>query len=257
MLYAGIFTIISLRFLENARALSCVRPSGPCEQPVCCNLYSKKYSKHNRNLKIHPMMHHIRLTHDTCSGVCPDTCPKQLGESCGGLWDMHGSCDKQWLRCKYDNKGKKEDADIDLDFEKKGHCVKKHHSNRHKRKEIQKRKTTQNIVPVCEDRKGKIACKCEDPQSNTKLIKTLPNKLRWCFLEQVIDPKNPTKHCFKDVKWSKTDSRFWSYLAHQENKEPGNCFHIIHIVFNKYNIFSKSKFVKLFLFSNTFTYRIL
>ena len=39
-------------------------------------------------------------------------------------------------------------------------------------------------------------------------------KLKYfCYLEGVLDPKDPTRNCFKDVKWSVSKGRFWSYDA--------------------------------------------
>ena len=35
----------------------------------------------------------------------------------------------------------------------------------------------------------------------------------WCFLDNIRDPANPQSGCYKDVKWSHRDGRFWSSLA--------------------------------------------
>jgi hypothetical protein len=196
-------------------------------------------------------MHYILLTDDPCKGVCPNTCPKQLGDSCGGLGNMYGTCDKQWLICDHrDNKVKNPIQNRrrgNHPAERRGRCRerrsnrshlnrskranhKKHSYNRnqgrnkkqHKREAIQKRKSARSLVPMCENMEGKKTCKCKDPKSNTKLIETLPMELKWCFLEQVNNPMDPTKHCFEDVKWSKTDGRFWSYLAYRNGEESGD-----------------------------------
>ena len=29
----------------------------------------------------------------------------------------------------------------------------------------------------------------------------------WCFLENILDPQNPTKGCYEDVQWSEVDGR--------------------------------------------------
>ena len=35
----------------------------------------------------------------------------------------------------------------------------------------------------------------------------------WCFLENIRDPSQPETGCYRDVKWSERDGRFWSSLA--------------------------------------------
>ena len=43
----------------------------------------------------------------------------------------------------------------------------------------------------------------------------------WCFLENIVDPQNPTNDCYEDVAWSEVDGRFWSNIAcFEENQRP-------------------------------------
>ena len=193
----AIITIISTSLLQNTLALTCKDPSGPCDQPVCCHLKNKTISKDERNYNIHPKGHLIELVHGACKGVCPEKCPKQLGESCGGLWNMAGSCDTQWLRCKGSTRNDP------------GKCVRKTDIGNKKAKKMK------NVAPVCEDVKKEKVCKCKLSKSFEKTIKDLPEYNKWCFLEKIESHEDPKKNCYNDVTWSSTNGQFWSYQAYQ------------------------------------------
>jgi len=46
----------------------------------------------------------------------------------------------------------------------------------------------------------------------------------WCFLENIVDPENPTTDCYDDVQWSEVDGRFWSNVAcFEEKRRPQVC----------------------------------
>ena len=47
----------------------------------------------------------------------------------------------------------------------------------------------------------------------------------WCFLENVVDPTNPTRDCYEDTQWSEVDGRFWSNQAcfQEKNAPPPPC----------------------------------
>jgi len=68
-----------------------------------------------------------------------------------------------------------------------------------------------------EDRDAEVNKNCRAP-SNPNIFFLSPSGERtadpgYCFLENVQDPKNPTKNCFSDVEWSATYSRYYSHRA--------------------------------------------
>ena len=42
---------------------------------------------------------------------------------------------------------------------------------------------------------------------------------KFCFIDDIADPSKPDKNCFKDVKFSKTNGRFYSYDACKDEHE--------------------------------------
>ena len=68
-----------------------------------------------------------------------------------------------------------------------------------------------------ESRVGECSCDLEGHPSWTGPCPFKP----WCFLENIRDPRDPTKHCFRDTEWSPTAGRFWSSEAckHRASKE--------------------------------------
>jgi len=74
-------------------------------------------------------------------------------------------------------------------------------------------------APKCSSCPDKNACRCAleaSPERNENCIAAewqRPDHKGYCFLENIQDPKNPTKHCFNDMKWSITHSRYYSYEA--------------------------------------------
>ena len=138
--------LVFFTLFKNTLSLSRPRLSCPSKQPKCCNLVSKfpvypnKYPKHVRKYDIHPKGHLIKLVNGCYSRHCPISCPKQLGEPCGGychefsrMITHHGYCDSQWLTCKYSN---------DYGW---GTCIRKHNNG------IEKTKAIKDAVPVCDD----------------------------------------------------------------------------------------------------------
>ena len=180
-------------------SLSCLRPSGPCNRPVCCNVGSNGYPIRNRAYDSSSKSYTIELelVHGACPDVCQNKCPKQLGEPCGGIWGTEGTCDPYWLTChgSTDNEP--------------GRCIRKKKIGHQKTKEMQ------NFVPVCEDMKDEKVCKCLDSKLTEAANKDMPHHQKWCFLHQIESHEDPKSNCYEDVTWSKTNGRFWSYLAYQ------------------------------------------
>ena len=209
---------------KNTFSLSCLRPSGPCNRPVCCNLGSNHYPKRKHAYGIQPKNYTIELVHGACPGVCQNECPKQHGEPCGGLWGTAGTCDQYWLTChgSTDNEP--------------GRCIRKKRIDHEKRKEMQNL-GPQNFVPVCEGVKNEKVCKCLDSKLTEAANKDMPHHLKWCFLHKIESHDDPKNNCYEDVTWSPTNGAFWSYMAYQaENpsrKFSQNMSHLKHLsVFN-------------------------
>ena len=112
---------LALAFLttlfKNTFSLSCPRPSGPCNRPVCCNLGSNDHPNRKDAYDTQPKSHTIQLVDGVCPDVCQNKCPKQLGEPCGGLWGMSGTCDPYWLTCHVSTEPWREDEP--------GRCIRK------------------------------------------------------------------------------------------------------------------------------------
>ena len=47
----------------------------------------------------------------------------------------------------------------------------------------------------------------------TSEVDTENLKHGWCYLENVVDPSDPQRGCYKDAQWSEVDGRFWSNIA--------------------------------------------
>ena len=229
------FTIIELFFsfshFDNVCSNKCPSSSAqyPCEKPVCCN--KKKHFPRNT--------HYIDLVYNACSN-CLDTCPQQLGDSCGGEQEVL-KCDWRWLRCKK-NRCKDQSSKNCINGKRvTGTCVRKYHTKG--RMQTLKRPQLQPLpfqsaslanqfdpkkylkigngsmeeitkVPVCELIKGEKTCQCDAQQKDKHMNSDLSWRYKWCFLGQISDAKNPTSNCFSDVEWSKTAGRFWSYKAY-------------------------------------------
>ena len=182
---------------KNTFSLSCRRPSGPCNRPVCCNLGSNDYPKRKDAYDTQSKSYTIELVDGVCPDVCRNECPKQHGEPCEGLWGMSGTCDSYWLTChgSTDNEP--------------GTCIRK--------KEIGKEATPsiENFVPTCEDVKDQKACRCLDSKLSEAANKGMPYHQKWCFLHQIESHRDPKNKCYEDVEWSPTNGAFWSYLAYQ------------------------------------------
>jgi len=175
-------------------SLTCKGPPGSylCEkEPLCCN---SGY-----------------FTTSDC-GNCR-ACAKAEGEKCGNFWDKDGIC-APGLHCK------KHCPPIMVDGDKckigtwdmPGKCV----------KNATKEAVDDNgwrKAPKCSSCPDKNACRCAleaSPERNENCLAAEwqhPDHKGYCFLENIQDPKNPTKHCFNDMKWSITHSRFYSYEA--------------------------------------------
>ena len=220
--FSLIFAVVIFKtHFKDISGLSCPRePYGPCDQPICCNLHTKQYSRNDRDLDIHPMLHSIQLVHDNCGGHsigCPNLCPKQLGETCGGTWNGEGDCDAQWLKC--------EGSGPDFGTNAIGRCVRTYGRYGRKARNLKKSEEPQrDTVPVCEDMK--ITCQCENSTQN--FHKDLPLDSQWCFLEKIESANDPKKNCYDDVKWSKTIGRFWSYEAYRA-KTSSRKYHLYYI----------------------------
>eukprot|EP00096_Caligus_rogercresseyi_P014325 TRINITY_DN681_c0_g1_i1.p1 TRINITY_DN681_c0_g1~~TRINITY_DN681_c0_g1_i1.p1 ORF type:complete len:303 (-),score=60.90 TRINITY_DN681_c0_g1_i1:130-1038(-) len=85
--------------------------------------------------------------------------------------------------------------------------------------------TKADLAPACKgEEEEEPQCKCsEEPLSsltgskNGKPCQSLGNRgfadNGWCFLDNVMDPSNPSKNCYADAQWSQSHGRFWSNLA--------------------------------------------
>ena len=54
-------------------------------------------------------------------------------------------------------------------------------------------------------------CRCEDPLK----VHRGPKNLKGCFLIDIRNPREPTRNCYDDVRWSPFASRFWSVKAYR------------------------------------------
>merc|ERR1712168_1438190 len=145
---------------------------------------------------------------DVC-GYCR-ACAKAEGEKCGNDWNLDGSCAPglHCKRCSPELDGDKCQKDYSIHLP--GKCVKD------AKKED---KSWMRKAPKCSSCPDKKACRCAleaSPERNENCISQewqRPDHKGFCFLENVQDPKNPTKNCFNDIMWSTTHSRFYSHEA--------------------------------------------
>ena len=79
-----VIAIAILSVLATTQALSCIR----CSEARCTPIYK-------RNCK-------GGLTYGICG--CCAVCAKLKGEKCGGIWNIHGKCDRG-LTCDNERKG--------------------------------------------------------------------------------------------------------------------------------------------------------
>jgi len=65
--------------------------------------------------------------------------------------------------------------------------------------------------PVKKDLAGNIKGGCVPPLGGDSGFPDADHG--YCFLENILDPAEPTSSCFSDTEWSASDARFYSFLA--------------------------------------------
>jgi len=72
-------------------------------------------------------------------------------------------------------------------------------------------------APACRDRQQLRQCVCAEEQGRGGCLPSPWARLAagWCFLQNLQDPAEPSKHCYDDVEWSAVEGRFWSRAACQ------------------------------------------
>jgi len=71
--------------------------------------------------------------------------------------------------------------------------------------------------PLVRDLQGNVKGGCLPPSNGGTGGRFPGEESGYCFLENIVDPANPSSSCFSDVEWSAADGQFYSFQACLDN----------------------------------------